>query len=117
MPTNSGAREERRSRLGGIRPRAPPPPRPPPPPLAFEALVPRNQRPKVDVYDDYLFIVLYFPSYDKTTGRLKAVELDLFVGPDYLITLPNERFVQLSRLFDRVAGNDETPGGPLALGP
>ncbi len=27
-------------------------------PLAFEDLVSRNQRPKVDVYDDYLFIVL-----------------------------------------------------------
>jgi len=45
-------------------------------PLAFEDLVSRNQRPKVDVYDDYLFIVLYFPSYEKATGRLKAVELD-----------------------------------------
>ena len=85
-------------------------------PLAFEDLVSRNQRPKVDVYDDYLFIVLYFPSYDKATGRLKAVELDLFVGPDYVITLPNERFVQLSRLFDRVAENEETRTELFAYG-
>ena len=76
-------------------------------PLAFEDLVSRNQRPKVDVYDDYLFIILYFPSYDKATGRLKAVELDLFVGPDYVITIPNDRFVPLSRLFDRVDENEE----------
>lgn len=76
-------------------------------PLAFEDLVSRNQRPKVDVYDDYLFIVLYFPSFEKATGRLKAVELDLFVGPDYVIALPNERFVPLTRLFDRVAENEE----------
>ncbi len=41
----------------------------------------RNQRPKVDEYDDYLFIVLHFPQYDKTVGRLNAVELDMFVGP------------------------------------
>ena len=70
----------------------------------------------MDVYDDYLFIVLYFPSYDKATGRLKAVELDLFVGPDYVITLPNERFVQLSRLFDRVSENEETRTELFAYG-
>jgi magnesium transporter len=85
-------------------------------PLAFEDLVSRNQRPKVDVYDDYLFIVLYFPSYEKATGRLKAVELDLFVGPDYVITLPNDRFVQLTRLFDRVDENEETRRELFAYG-
>jgi magnesium transporter len=85
-------------------------------PLAFEDLVSRNQRPKVDVYDDYLFIVLYFPSYEKATGRLKAVELDLFVGPDYVITLPNDRFVQLTRLFDRVAENEEARRELFAYG-
>ena len=85
-------------------------------PLAFEDLVSRNQRPKVDVYDDYLFIVLYFPSYEKATGRLKAVELDLFVGPDDVITLPNERFVQLTRLFDRVDENEEARRELFAYG-
>ena len=85
-------------------------------PLAFEDLVSRNQRPKVDVYDDYLFIILYFPSYEKTTGRLKAVELDIFVGPDYVISIPNDRFVPLSRLFARVADNEEARRELFAYG-
>ena len=59
-------------------------------PLDYEDVFSRNQRPKVDEYDDYLFIVLHFPRFDKTVGRLNAAELDLFVGPDFLITLPNE---------------------------
>src|SRR5687767_16021181 len=59
-------------------------------PLDYEDVFSRNQRPKVDEYDDYLFIVLHFPAYDKTVSRLNAAELDLFVGPDFLITLPNE---------------------------
>ena len=59
-------------------------------PLDYEDVFSRNQRPKVDEYDDYLFIVLHFPRYDKTVARLNAAELDLFVGPDFLITLPNE---------------------------
>ena len=30
-----------------------------------------------------------FPVYDKTIQRLNAAELDVFLGPDYLVTLPN----------------------------
>src|SRR4029453_5485916 len=39
-------------------------------PLDYEDVTSRNQRPKVDAYDDYLFIVLHFPRYDKQVGRL-----------------------------------------------
>ena len=60
-------------------------------PLDYEDVFSRNQRPKVDEYDDYLFVVLHFPRFDKPVGRLNAAELDVFVGPDYVITLPNER--------------------------
>jgi len=49
-------------------------------PLAIEDVASRNQRPKLDAYDDYLFIVLHFPVFDKPTGRLLNAELDLFVG-------------------------------------
>src|SRR5919199_3348392 len=59
-------------------------------PLDYEDVFSRNQRPKIDEYDGYLFIVLHFPRYDKQVGRLNAAELDIFVGPDYVITLPNE---------------------------
>src|SRR5436309_5301801 len=58
-------------------------------PLDYEDVSSRNQRPKIDEYDDYLFIVLHFPVYEKGVGRLNAAELDMFVGPDFLITLPN----------------------------
>src|SRR5688500_1836744 len=48
--------------------------------LDLEDVVSRNQRPKVDEYEDYLFCVLHFPRYDKRVSRLNAAELDLFVG-------------------------------------
>src|SRR5690242_2892228 len=37
-------------------------------PLDYEDVFSRNQRPKVDEYDDYLFVVLHFPRYDKKIG-------------------------------------------------
>ena len=70
-------------------------------PLDYEDVFSRNQRPKVDEYDDYLFVVLHFPRYDKTIGRLNAAELDVFVGPDFVITLPNETLQPLQYLWDR----------------
>jgi len=69
--------------------------------LDIEDVFSRNQRPKVDVYEDYLFVVLHFPRFDKAVGRLNAVELDLFVGPDFLLTLPNDRIEPLEYLFER----------------
>src|SRR3954453_6498696 len=46
--------------------------------LDYEDVLSRNQRPKVDEYDDYLFIVLHFPRFDKRLGRLNAAEVDIF---------------------------------------
>jgi magnesium transporter len=76
-------------------------------PLDYEDVLSRNQRPKIDEYDDYLFIVLYFPVFDKAVGRLNAAELDIFIGPDYLITLPNEPIPPVEYLFERCRSNEE----------
>jgi len=73
--------------------------------LDYEDVFSRNQRPKVDEYDDYLFVVLHFPRYDKRLGRLNAAELDCFVGPDFVVTLPNEPLQPLSYLFDRASAD------------
>jgi magnesium transporter len=76
-------------------------------PLDHEDVASRNQRPKIDEYDGYLFIVLHFPRFDKQVGRLNAAEVDLFVGPDFLITIPNEPVDALAYLFERCRTNEE----------
>jgi len=86
-------------------------------PLDYEDVLSRNQRPKVDTYDDYLFIVLHFPRYDKTVSRLNAAELDIFIGPDYLITLPNEPLQPVSYLFERCRTNEELRDELFRQGP
>ena len=76
-------------------------------PLDYEDVGSRNQRPKVDEYDDYLFVVLQFPRYDKAIGRLNAAEVDVFVGPDFVLTIPNQPLAPLDYLFDRCRTNDD----------
>jgi magnesium transporter len=86
-------------------------------PLDYEDVFSRNQRPKVDEYDDYLFIVLHFPRYDKKVARLNAAELDLFVGPDYLITIQNERLQPVEYLFERCRASEELRDSVFSKGP
>src|SRR5215218_10261787 len=77
-------------------------------PLDYEDVRSRNQRPKIDEYEDYLFIVLHFPVFDKTVGRLNAGELDIFIGPNFLITLPNSPLAPVEYLFERCRSSEET---------
>ena len=70
--------------------------------LDVEDVLSKRQRPKVDEYPEYLFGVLHFPVYDKAIQRLNAAELDVFLGPDYLVTLPNVELLPVTRLFHRL---------------
>jgi magnesium transporter len=70
-------------------------------PLDLEDVLSKRQRPKVDEYPEYLFSVLHFPAYDKAIQRLNAAELDVFLGPDFLITLPAVELLPVTRLFAR----------------
>src|SRR6266480_2521627 len=85
-------------------------------PLDYEDVFSRNQRPKIDAYEDYLFIVLYFPVFDKSVGRLNAAELDIFVGPDFLITLPNTPLPPVEYLFERCRSSAEVREALLSKG-
>src|ERR687892_1665605 len=69
--------------------------------LDIEDVLSKRQRPKIDEYPDYLFVVLHFPFYDKSVQRLNAAELDVFLGPDFLITLPNAELLPVTYLFRR----------------
>jgi magnesium transporter len=75
--------------------------------LDLEDVLSRNQRPKIDKYEDYLFIVLHFPIFDPSVGRLGTGELDLFVGPGFLITIPNQPLQPVEYLFERCRSKEE----------
>ena len=78
-------------------------------PLDVEDIVSKRQRPKIDDYEDegYLFAVLHFPIYDNQVQRLNAAEIDLFVGHDYVVTIPNRELRPVTRLFARCDDDDE----------
>ncbi len=44
-------------------------------------------RPKIDVYDDYYFLILHFPSFDISETFVDTKEIKIFWGKDFLITI------------------------------
>jgi magnesium transporter len=77
-------------------------------PLDVEDIVSKRQRPKVDDYEDegYIFAVLHFPVFDQSVQRLNAAELDIFIGHDYIVTIPNQELLPVTRLFRRCEEDD-----------
>jgi magnesium transporter len=75
--------------------------------LDLEDVLSRNQRPKIDEYADYLFIVLHLPVFDRQVRRLNSGELDMFVGPDFVVTIPNQPLQPVEYLFERCRGDEE----------
>ncbi|MDY0286469.1 MAG: magnesium transporter CorA family protein, partial [Bacteroidales bacterium] len=52
-----------------------------------------NQRPKIDIYDDYYFLILHFPYFDRQNRFLKTREVKIFWGEDYVITIGKSHWV------------------------
>ena len=91
--------------------------------LDVEDVLSPRQRPKIDVYagdEDgagrYLFAVLHFPVYDAVAGRLNSGELDVFIGPDYIVTLPTVDLRPLSFLFRRASESEDVRSKLLSQG-
>ena len=68
--------------------------------LALDDMLSKIQRPKIDDYDTYLFIVLHFPVYDKASRVTTPSELNIFIGENYLITSHKGDLKPLARLFN-----------------
>jgi magnesium transporter len=85
--------------------------------LDFDDVLSRRQRPKVDEYADYLFVVLHFPLYNKSAGRLGTAELDIFLGPDFLVTCPNQSLRPLNHIFHQAQNDNEFRDELFAMGP
>jgi magnesium transporter len=70
--------------------------------LDIEDVVSEHQRPKVDIYKYYLFLIAVFPYYDKDKFKVRAREVDIFLNKDTLVTIAKNPNHFLDRIFERV---------------
>ena len=70
-------------------------------PLDIEDCRGTNQRPKIDEYDDYYFLILHFPYFDNGNKFIRIREVKIFWGKDYIITVGKAHWV-VKKFFDEI---------------
>jgi magnesium transporter len=86
-------------------------------PLAIEDCRNAHQRPKIEEYTGYYFIVLYEAEMSKDGRRLTLRELNIFLGANYLVTVhssPLRAIAVAERLWPKWADKAEQGSAPLA---
>jgi magnesium transporter len=76
-------------------------------PLDLDDCLSRIQRPKIDVYDDYLFLVFHFPVFSKEARVTTPSQVSVFIGQNYLITLHKGDLKPLVKLFNQCQTDEE----------
>lgn len=74
--------------------------------LDIEDCLSEHERPKIDEYEDYLFLVLHIPYFDKATRSIFKDEVHLFVGQNYVITLHDGKIKVLDEFREMLEGSD-----------
>ena len=55
-------------------------------PLTLEDIVNTGQRPKVEDFEKYVYLVFKMLKFDETTGHITSEQVSLIVGPHYLLS-------------------------------
>lgn len=69
-------------------------------PLAIEDCVTPSSLPKIEDYDEYLFVVMHAVDFTRTE-KFNTTELDLFLGKDYLVTFHRTPLKSVQAAIDR----------------
>lgn len=70
-------------------------------PLAVEDCINDSSEPKIDDYEDYLFLVVHAASFDSGNG-LNTIELDIFVSKNYVVTFHKEAIPSIAQIKELV---------------
>jgi len=57
---------------------------------------------KVDVYNNYLFLILQFPNLNRYDGRIDFMELDIFLGDDFIITIQKNKLKAMRNFYYKI---------------
>jgi magnesium transporter len=70
-------------------------------PLAIEDCLAEVHHPKLDDYDAYIFVIVHGMRFDAPTDQFITRELDIFLGPNYLVTHHNGPMRSIGAIRDQ----------------
>jgi len=74
-------------------------------PLAVEDITKAHQRAKIDIYDDFYFLVFFDIDYIEEGNLLDEHELAIVVGKDFLLTIHQEPIEEIAEVATRFRRN------------
>ncbi len=74
-------------------------------PLVLEDILNTDQRPKVDDYGDYLYIVARIFEYDAATGSVGSDQVSIVLGTDFVLTFQERPTGTFDPLRERLRGD------------
>jgi magnesium transporter len=74
-------------------------------PLAVEDALQESHVPRLDDWDDYIYVAFHASAVDPAAGDLKILELDVFLGPNYLVTYHQEPMPFIEAGLEAVHGS------------
>jgi magnesium transporter len=77
-------------------------------PLDLDDCLSRIQRPKIDEYKDYIFLVLHFPVFNPDARVTNPSQLSVFISEKYVITLHKGDLKPIVALFRDCELNEDT---------
>jgi len=69
--------------------------------LAIEDALVEHQRPKVDRYENYLFLAAHAVRLDADSAAIVTTEIDAFINPRWLVTVRNEEGFDMAAVEQR----------------
>ncbi len=67
-------------------------------PLDMKDCFELEQNPKLDVYENYIFLILHFPQFNKSLNRISFDPIAVFLGKDFVITI-HRKFKKMKKIF------------------
>ncbi|MBT4153387.1 MAG: magnesium/cobalt transporter CorA [Candidatus Magasanikbacteria bacterium] len=71
-------------------------------PLVLEDIANTTQRPKVEEYDDYIFVIVKMAYFEEETREIVLEQVSLIIGEDYVISLQEKEGDILEGLRERI---------------
>jgi magnesium transporter len=75
--------------------------------LNIEDCLSKIQIPKIDRYEDHIFVILHFPTLDKEKSIPRTTQLAIFAGFDYLVTVQQGELKPLTEMFQICKVNEK----------
>jgi len=75
-------------------------------PIILKEYLKRNKQAKIEKHKNYLFLILYFPIFDRQAKKANPAEIDFFITKDKIVTGHYDEIMPFEDLIQKLALSD-----------